>query len=53
MQNSLIIPMGVSIGVASFPHDGQDIESLMTNADTTMYQAKKNSKNCASFFGSH
>ena len=51
MQNNLIVSMGASIGIASFPQDGKDIESLMASADTAMYQAKKNGKNCASFFG--
>lgn len=53
MQNNLIVSMGASIGIASFPQDGKDIESLIASADTAMYQAKKKGKNCASFFGNH
>ncbi len=50
MQNNLVISMGESIGIASFPQDEKDIETLMASADTAMYQAKNSGKNCASFF---
>lgn len=53
MQNNLIVSMGASIGVASFPQEEKDIESLMASADAAMYQAKKNGKNCVSFFENH
>jgi predicted signal transduction protein with EAL and GGDEF domain len=32
--------VGGSVGVASFPDDGTDIDSLLMNADTAMYHAK-------------
>ncbi len=35
----------VSIGVALYPKDGQDIETLMRNADITLYEAKHAGKN--------
>lgn len=35
------LSVGVSIGVALFPHDGEDIELLMSLADQRMYQDKK------------
>ncbi|MCB2290799.1 EAL domain-containing protein [Clostridium sp. CS001] len=34
-----------SIGVAVFPRDGEDFESLIKNADLAMYAAKDNGKN--------
>lgn len=34
-----------SIGVAAFPKDGEDSESLLRNADTAMYEAKRRGKN--------
>ena len=34
-----------SIGVALFPEDGQDIDTLLKNADNAMYQAKLKGKN--------
>lgn len=34
------INIGVSIGVAAFPQDGQEPEALLTRADKAMYRAK-------------
>jgi diguanylate cyclase (GGDEF)-like protein len=39
-----------SIGVARFPHDGADEQSLMKNADIAMYAAKAEGKNDVRFF---
>lgn len=41
-----------SIGVCSFPQDGEDLTVLMRKADTSMYQAKKNGRNNFQFFTS-
>jgi diguanylate cyclase (GGDEF)-like protein len=35
----------VSIGVSSFPEDGQDNESLLKNADEALYRAKNSGRN--------
>jgi len=40
----------VSIGVSTFPYDGQDAETLIKNADTAMYHAKENGRNNYQFF---
>jgi diguanylate cyclase (GGDEF)-like protein/PAS domain S-box-containing protein len=40
-----------SIGVSLYPHDGCDPETLITSADTAMYQAKENGRNNYQFFG--
>jgi len=34
-----------SVGVAIFPEDGEDVKSLLKNADIAMYQAKDKGKN--------
>lgn len=39
-----------SMGVAMFPEDGQDLDTLLRNADTAMYQAKNDGRNVARFF---
>ncbi|MEZ4693061.1 MAG: EAL domain-containing protein [Aliarcobacter sp.] len=44
------INIGCSIGVAFFPKDGEDIVSLMKNADIAMYEAKKLGRNQYHFF---
>jgi diguanylate cyclase (GGDEF)-like protein len=40
----------VSIGVSTYPEDGQDAEVLLKNADTSMYHAKKRGHNSYEFF---
>jgi len=39
-----------SVGVAVYPQDGQDAETLLSHADAAMYQAKEQGRNCAYFF---
>ena len=42
--------IGVSIGVAIFPDDGEDPSTLLKNSDIAMYQAKERGGNTRQFF---
>lgn len=42
--------ISASIGMAVFPADGQDAVELLKNADTAMYEVKKNGKNGYHYF---
>ncbi len=45
-----MISCSASIGVACYPHDGRDAETLAKNSDTSMYAAKRLGKDCSYFF---
>lgn len=40
----------VSMGVSLYPDDGDDIHALMQRADTALYAAKADGRNCIRFF---
>jgi len=42
--------VSASVGIAIFPMDGQDVGSLLRNADTAMYVAKESGRNNYKFF---
>ena len=44
--------ISVSIGISVSPHDGDDLHSLMKNADAAMYRAKEQGKNNFQFYAS-
>jgi len=39
-----------SIGIAMFPHDGTDVQTLLKHADAAMYEAKEGGKNRYAFY---
>lgn len=39
-----------SIGISAFPHDGEDAQTLIKNADAAMYRAKQSGRNAVEFF---
>jgi len=44
------VQVSCSIGVAVFPHDGDDADTLLMNADAAMYRAKELGKNNCQFY---
>ncbi len=44
------IIIGASIGIATFPRDGSDYQTLLKHSDMAMYQAKEEGKNTYRFF---
>ena len=47
-----VVNVSASIGMAAYPRHGEDLETLIRNADTAMYHAKANGKNCVAWYTS-
>ena len=59
IQSNLLIPLNIennsiscqcSIGVSLFPKDGNDVKSLLKNADNALYLAKREGRNNVRFY---
>lgn len=59
IAKSLLVPVrlvhddvlvSASIGISVFPDDGEDADTILKNADTAMYHAKKQGRNRYAFF---
>jgi PAS domain S-box-containing protein len=42
--------VGASIGIASYPEDGEDVETLLRHADLAMHEAKERGRNSFQFY---
>ncbi len=40
------VEVSVSVGVATYPENGSDVNTLMRNSDAALYQAKARGRNC-------
>ena len=48
--NGLTMTVGASIGVSTYPDDGEDYTAILKNADIAMYAAKRTGGNRACFY---
>jgi diguanylate cyclase (GGDEF)-like protein/PAS domain S-box-containing protein len=50
MVGDQVLHISTSIGIAMYPADGADIDTLLKHADIAMYHAKQNGRNNCQFF---
>lgn len=49
LEHQLVSPQ-MSIGIAIYPQDGKDVETLLRASDAAMYSAKSKGKHCFTFY---
>jgi diguanylate cyclase (GGDEF)-like protein/PAS domain S-box-containing protein len=49
----VVLALSVSIGIALYPGDGEDGDTLLARADVAMYHAKQDGRNAFRFFSPH
>jgi len=50
IQENLQIQLTVSIGIACFEHNYESFDQLLSKADSALYRAKENGRNCISIY---
>lgn len=45
-----LLHVGLSVGIAVYPHDGADAGTLLANADSALYRAKREGRGTVRFF---
>ena len=45
------VSVSSSIGISTYPEDGEDLETLLKKSDNAMYYSKKTGRNHATFYG--
>jgi diguanylate cyclase (GGDEF)-like protein/PAS domain S-box-containing protein len=50
LPGGLNCSIGASIGISLYPEDAQDVETLVSSADTAMYEVKREGKNGYRFY---
>ena len=48
--NTYQVTISTSIGIAIYPEHGSNLDDLMDNADTALYHAKEQGRNCFAYF---
>lgn len=49
-MEGLELTLSASIGISIYPRDGEDIDTLINNADAAMYHAKQEGRNTTQFY---
>jgi predicted signal transduction protein with EAL and GGDEF domain len=50
VKDDELITISASMGIRTYPKDGEEVEELIKKADAAMYEAKKRGKNAYHFF---